>query len=181
MAAINSLADYFFRGEKQNGSLWKNHCKACVTHHMQSAGAPMSDIITQGPAYTAGSVLSRKEPRIAHLIGGKTPCAHASAEAKADATAQRKEFTAKKRTRSDDVPEVTQPPPKKQQYAQSTLTAGSFRRNDMPFSPSEADAFQAQALRAVISSGIAFRAFEDPEMKVLFGMIEVDSDEEYKG
>ncbi|KAJ7107570.1 hypothetical protein C8R44DRAFT_744744 [Mycena epipterygia] len=39
----------------------------------------------------------------------------------------------------------------------------------MPFSPLEADAFQAQALRAVVSSGIAFRAFEDPEMKILFG------------
>lgn len=41
----------------------------------------------------------------------------------------------------------------------------------MPFSPSEADALQAQALRAVVSSGIAFRAFEDPEMKILFGMM----------
>ncbi|KAJ7104747.1 ribonuclease H-like domain-containing protein, partial [Mycena epipterygia] len=120
------------------------------------------------------SVRGSKEPWITHLLGpkGKPGCPHASTEAKAAATAQREEMqVVKKRVRTDDAPDVTEPPPKKQQHVQSTLTAGSFRRNDMPFSPSESDALQAQALRAVVSAGLAFRAFEDPEMQILFGMM----------
>jgi len=35
MSETKSLGDYFFKGEKQNGSLWRNYCKACVIHHLR--------------------------------------------------------------------------------------------------------------------------------------------------
>jgi hypothetical protein len=41
----------------------------------------------------------------------------------------------------------------------------------MPFSPSEKDAIQAQALRATISANLAFKTFEDPEVIKLFWMM----------
>jgi hypothetical protein len=41
----------------------------------------------------------------------------------------------------------------------------------MPFSTSEADAIQAQALRAIVSSNSPFGLFEDPEMLTLLGML----------
>ena len=41
----------------------------------------------------------------------------------------------------------------------------------MPVAPAEKDALQKQALRAIVSSGSPFQIFEDPEMKILFGML----------
>ncbi|KAJ6570793.1 hypothetical protein B0H10DRAFT_2352304 [Mycena sp. CBHHK59/15] len=95
-------------------------------------------------------------------------------EAKADATAQRAEINNTKKRVHPEAPEQaapSAPAAKKRQAAQSTLTAMSFRRNDMPYGEAEADAFQKQALRAIISGGLPLSAFEDHEMKVLFGMM----------
>ncbi|KAJ6504514.1 ribonuclease H-like domain-containing protein [Mycena vulgaris] len=130
-----------------------------------------SEGLQQSPCAAVGHTLSTKNAWIAHLIGGKAACQNASAEAKADATAQRVE--SKKRARPDTVDEPG-PAPKKQQQlqpGQSTLTAMAYRRNDMPFGDAETGVIERQALRAIISGGLPFRAFEDHEMKVLFGML----------
>jgi hypothetical protein len=42
---------------------------------------------------------------------------------------------------------------------------------DMPFSSSEVEAIEAQALRTIVSTNSAFRLFEDPEMLTLLGMM----------
>ncbi|KAJ6579796.1 hypothetical protein B0H10DRAFT_1962787 [Mycena sp. CBHHK59/15] len=109
----------------------------------------------------AGSVLSKKDSWIVHLIGGKAPsgCQYASAEAKADASGQRSE--SKKRAEPDTAG-GTGPPHKKQQRdltpTQSTLTG--FRRNEMPYGEAETDVIQRQALRAIVS-GRGFRGPRD--------------------
>ncbi|KAJ6624745.1 ribonuclease H-like domain-containing protein [Mycena sp. CBHHK59/15] len=171
----NSLWQYFHKGEKQNGTHFKTFCKACVKHQMESLGAPLSDIVTQGQTFrdaceAVGHTLSHKKAWIAHLIGGKAACLNASAEAKVDAAAQRKQEESKKRARSHS-PDGTEPAPKKQQQLQGTLTAMVFRRNDMPYGKDEKDAVQRQALRAIVSGGLPLGAFEDHEMLVLFGML----------
>lgn len=53
----NSLQDHFWKGEKQNTTYYKNYCKACVKNQMQSVGAPLADIVTQGQAFKDGMVL----------------------------------------------------------------------------------------------------------------------------
>ncbi|KAJ6596559.1 ribonuclease H-like domain-containing protein [Mycena sp. CBHHK59/15] len=178
----NSLWAYFHKGEKQNQTHFKTYCKACVKRQMETAAAPMSDIVTQGQTYrdacaAVGHTLSTKQAWIAHLIGGAAACLHASAEAKVDATAQRAEMRLEKGKKRmlPDAPvgqEPTEPPPKKQQQAtQSTLTAVAYRRNDMPYGGAEAAAVQRQALRAIVSGGLPLGTFEDHEMQVLFGML----------
>ncbi|KAJ6599536.1 hypothetical protein B0H10DRAFT_1959058 [Mycena sp. CBHHK59/15] len=102
----------------------------------------------------------KKTAWIAHLIGGKVACPHASAEAKADATAQHKEVAGKKRAQTD-ASEVMEPPPKMQ--LQQTLMP--YQKNDMPFSKSEANALHAQALSQCYGS------LKTPKMKILFGML----------
>ena len=189
----NSLQDHFWKGEKQNTTYYKNYCKACVKNQMQSVGAPLADIVTQGQAFkdgmvlrwhrtlasdlsltilactAVGSVLSKKDSWIAHLIGGKTACQYVSAEAKADATAQR---IASKKRAEPDTAGGTEPPHKKQQQdatpIQSTLTG--FRRNEMPYGEAEKAAIESQALRAIVSGGLPLGAFEDHEMRLLIGM-----------
>ncbi|KAJ6621947.1 hypothetical protein B0H10DRAFT_1944981 [Mycena sp. CBHHK59/15] len=189
----NSLQDHFWKGEKQNTTYYKNYCKACVKNQMQSVGAPLADIVTQGQAFkdgmvlrwhrtlasdlgltilactAMGSVLSKKDSWIAHLIGGKTACQYASAEAKADATAQR---IASKKRAEPETAGGTEPPHKKQQQdvtpIQSTLTG--FRRNEMPYGEAEKAAIKSQALRAIVSGGLPLGTFEDHEMRLLIGM-----------
>ncbi|KAJ7463541.1 ribonuclease H-like domain-containing protein [Mycena latifolia] len=176
----NSLTEYFHRGEKQNSTHFKTYCKSCVKHQMESVGAPMSDIVTNGQAFQAactavGHVLSHKKAWIAHLIGGKSACQHASAAAKADAAAQRKEMDSEKsgkRPRAES-PDRTGPPAKKQHQLpanQSTLTGNTYRRNEMPYGAAEKAAVQKQALRAIVSGGLPLGAFEEHEMRILIGM-----------
>ncbi|KAJ7667282.1 hypothetical protein B0H17DRAFT_1142863 [Mycena rosella] len=180
----NSLQDYFWKGEKQNSSYYKTYCKACVKNRMQIAGAAMSDIVTQGQSFkayqmmihanlilactTVGSVLGRKDSWIAHLIGGQVACVHASAEAKADASAQRS--AASKKRDEPDTPGAAAPPQKKQQKDPNQPSLTGFRRNDMPYGPAEKDVIQRQVLRAIVSGRLSLRAFEEHEMKVLIGM-----------
>jgi hypothetical protein len=118
---------------------------------------------------------------ITHILGSldkKTkPCPHASLEAIAEAKTQRsagqqvkdaKDRTASKHARSPSVTESTDAtaPKKSKQSMLRTYTG-----HDMPFSPSEADAIQSQALRAIVSANAPFSIPEDPEMLTLFGML----------
>ncbi|KAJ7077492.1 ribonuclease H-like domain-containing protein [Mycena epipterygia] len=47
----------------------------------------------------------------------------------------------------------------------------TYTGQDMPFSSSEAEAIESQALRAIVSTNSPFGLFEDPEMLTLFGML----------
>ncbi|KAJ6625403.1 hypothetical protein B0H10DRAFT_1942654 [Mycena sp. CBHHK59/15] len=144
--------------------------------------------ITQGPQVfeatceAVGATRVEKTAWIAHLIGGKVVCPHASDEAKAYTTAWHKELQekeAKKHAHSPSPSNAPEPPPKKQQLPsqnmwqkiQSTLTKLVFCWNDMPFSKAKADTLQKQVLHAVVSSGVPLSTFEDPEMKILFSML----------
>jgi hypothetical protein len=192
MSNGNPLSEFFHRGDKQNAVHYKTYCKACVKKHMEAAGSPMTDILTKGQSYLDGTTLvtlelfdsslnpactavghtiSVKGPWIAHILGGRIACPNASVEAKAEATAQRKEASeakeVKKHPRSD-TPDPTEPKVKKRQ-TQSTLT--TYRWNDMPYAAPEIAAVQRQALRAIVSGGLPLGAFREPEMLVLFGML----------
>ncbi|KAJ6622322.1 ribonuclease H-like domain-containing protein [Mycena sp. CBHHK59/15] len=124
----------------------------------------MSDIVTQGQTFrdacdAVGSTLSTKPAWIAHLLGGRAACPYASAEAKADATAQRAEIKNTKKRVHPEAPEQRNPQPR------------SSSRNDMPYGEAEAAAVKKQALHAIVSGGLALSAFEDHNMLVLFGML----------
>jgi hypothetical protein len=54
---------------------------------------------------------------------------------------------------------------------QSNLLGHAFKGTDMPFSPSEKGAIQAQALRATVSANLPFRVFEDAKVIKLFWMM----------
>ncbi|KAJ7653902.1 ribonuclease H-like domain-containing protein [Mycena polygramma] len=194
MAESKPLSDYFHRGTKQNSSHYHTYCKACVKHHLDGVGATAADLIEGSQAFkdactAVGNTRGDKLPWVTHILGGQgaTACVHASAQAKEAAVVVRKELKQKaeskekekgteskkrSRTQSNVANESADPPPApKKQHVQTTLSSLAFRRNDMPFGPAEKDAFQAQALRAVISSGSPFQLFEDPEMKILLGML----------
>ncbi|KAJ7790851.1 hypothetical protein B0H13DRAFT_2519655, partial [Mycena leptocephala] len=173
----NPLWDYFWCGAKQNSSMYMSYCKGCVAVELEKTGATASTLTQDTTAFKAafqavGNTRGEKHAWIAHILGGKTPCPYASAEATAEATLQRTgsgSSQKRQRTESDSTPaDVSEPPPKKKQ---STLTGLTFRRNDMPFGAEEKAAFQKQALRAIVSSGAPLQLFEDPEMKILFGML----------
>jgi hypothetical protein len=76
--------------------------------------------------------------------------------------------TASKHIRSPSVTESTDAiAPKKSKQSMLRMYTG----HDMPFSPSEANAIQLQALRAIVSANTLFSTFEDREMLTLFGML----------
>ncbi|KAJ7502351.1 ribonuclease H-like domain-containing protein [Mycena galericulata] len=120
-----------------------------------------------------GSTRGEKTVWITHLLGGqgKVACPHASPEARAVATAQREDGKEKTSSKKRAAVSTDLEPPAKKQQIQSTLTNLTFRRNDMPFGAAETAALQKQALRAIVSFGAPLRTFEDPEMKILFGML----------
>ena len=64
---------------------------------------------------------------------------------------------------------TSEPPAKKMK--QGNLTAHAYKGVDMPFSPNEVAAVQAQALRATISANLPFQVYENPEVIKLFGML----------
>ncbi|KAJ7440696.1 hypothetical protein B0H11DRAFT_2352378 [Mycena galericulata] len=178
--APKALKDFFYFGGMKNKTMHHTYCKACVDHHLESTGASTADLIEGSQAFKDGSTRGEKTAWIAHLIGGKVACPRASKAATDVAKAERQALndakeekkSNKKRPRSDSTSSVeVSAPPAKKPYIQSTLAALTFRRNDMPFGTAEAAALQKQALRAVVSSGAPFGIFEDPEMRILFGML----------
>ncbi|KAJ7480418.1 ribonuclease H-like domain-containing protein [Mycena galericulata] len=149
-----SLQQYFHQGKtRQNRSHWHTYCKASCA--------------------AVGSTRGEKTVWITHLLGGqgKVACPHASPEARAVATAQREDGKEKTSSKKRAAVSTDLEPPAKKQQIQSTLTNLTFRRNDMPFGAAETAALQKQALRAIVSFGAPLRTFEDPEMKILFGML----------
>ena len=130
----------------------------------------------------AGHVRGEKTALIAHILGGKGPCVHASAEATAAATALKQlsgpsgknsttasqASSSTKRTASMSSLPDSQPAKKSKQ---TSLVPHVFKGIDMPFNPNEAEAVRAQALRAVISANLSFRVFEDREVIRLFEMV----------
>ncbi|KAJ6619379.1 ribonuclease H-like domain-containing protein [Mycena sp. CBHHK59/15] len=171
----NALWAYFYKGEKQNNTHFHTYCKACVKRHMEDAGSPITDILTQGQSFRDACTAvrhtrSEKLAWIAHQIGGKSECGNASAEAKAEARAQREATNKKKRPRPATL-DTTEPQPKKHQPAQTQSTLTTYRKNDMPYAASEVAAVRRQALRAIVSGGLPLGAFREPEMLILFGML----------
>ncbi|KAJ7908024.1 hypothetical protein B0H13DRAFT_2331783 [Mycena leptocephala] len=179
--------------EMQNSSHWKTYCKGCVDHHLitikaarvivpvDAATRLLTDAADFGVACTrAGSVRGQKDAWITHVLGsldGKTslPCAWASAGAKAEATTQqgvsktaKDDAPSNKHARSASTAEADDATTKKK-MKQSLLN--TYTGHSMPFSSSDADAIQSQALRAIVSTNSAFGLFEDPEMLTLFGMM----------
>ncbi|KZP22392.1 hypothetical protein FIBSPDRAFT_690520, partial [Athelia psychrophila] len=127
-----------------------------------------------------GHVRGEKSALIAHILGGKAACVHASSQATAAATTLKNALasssgsstptSASSSKRTGSVASLPDSQPGKKSK-QTSLLPHAFKGNDMPFSPPEAAAFQAQALRAVISANLPFRVFEDLEMIKLFEMM----------
>ncbi|KAJ7092992.1 ribonuclease H-like domain-containing protein [Mycena belliarum] len=180
MASI-VLKDVFHRADTmQNSTHWRTHCKACVAHHLDGAGAPVDTVIVRSQAFhdackAVGEVRGEKTAWIAHLIGGKgtAACSHASADVKAAAAAERAIIKAAGKRPRTDSSAGAEPAAKKRQPAleEGQAMLKTFQKNQMPYSPSEKAAFQHQSLRAIVSGGLPLGAFEDLEMKILFGMM----------
>ncbi|KAJ7751786.1 ribonuclease H-like domain-containing protein [Mycena maculata] len=186
---------YFHKGsEMANGSHWKTYCKGCVGPHLKdikearvNAGIPVdaaTRLIQENEdmalaCAAVGFLRGEKSVWITHVLGSKNgrtlPCLFASPGATAEAKRQRSEAEVAKgkapsvkHARSASTTESNDArAPKK--LKQSMLK--TYMGHDMPFSSSEADAIESQALRAIVSTNSAFGLFEDPEMLTLFGMM----------
>ncbi|KAJ6471331.1 ribonuclease H-like domain-containing protein [Mycena sanguinolenta] len=151
----------------------------CVAVELEKTGATAGTHTQDTAAFKAacqavGSTCGEKNAWIAHILGGKTPCPYASAEATAEATLQKTgsgSSQKRQRTESNSTPADGSEPPPKKKRTQSMLAGLTFRRNNMPFGAEEKATFQKQALRAIVSSGAPLQLFKDPEMKILFGML----------
>lgn len=131
----------------------------------------------------AGSIRGEKSAFIAHILGsrGVDPCAYASDAAKADATEQRLAMAQKAAEKDNNSTASTQKRAHPESSNNPTLDGSrkkfkqaplkTYRGIDMPFSEDEKNAVQAQALRAVISANLPFRAMENPEMLKLFRLL----------
>lgn len=130
----------------------------------------------------AGSVRGDKKVFISHLIGKANACKHASAEAIEAAKMEQSSrgsgasqpltqaITVSKHSRSSTASGPESEPLRKK-LKQTDLTAHVFRGIDIPFSPGEKAAIEAQALRATISANWAFQTWDDPEVKKLFWLL----------
>ncbi|KAJ7664159.1 hypothetical protein B0H17DRAFT_1211425 [Mycena rosella] len=105
------------------------------------------------------------------IQAGIPACLYTSAEAKAEAAKQRVETKAKRDHPDTAVAAGPSFKKHKLQLEVDQAVLKGFRRNEMPYSPAEKDLFQQQSLHAIVSGGLPLRAFEEPEMKILFGMM----------
>ncbi|KAJ6576888.1 hypothetical protein DFH09DRAFT_1077842 [Mycena vulgaris] len=55
--ASTLLKKYFWRGEKQNSSMYHTYCKACVAHHLDSAGTTTADLAQSSEEFKEGLTL----------------------------------------------------------------------------------------------------------------------------
>ncbi|KAJ6461535.1 ribonuclease H-like domain-containing protein [Mycena vulgaris] len=193
--ATNALWAYFHRGEKQNTSQWLTYCKGCIANQQQilrdNGTYDDMDFRAKGQSFrdacaAAGSVRGDKAAWIPHILGsgrGKMPCPHASAQAKAEATSQRDVRVIAKQKVS--IAAASDPPSGSAKHGRSESSSGShateeapskrmrqstiqaFNGHDMPFTTAQIQAIQAQTLRATISTGVAFRFWENREVKKL--------------
>jgi hypothetical protein len=119
---------------------------------------------------------------IAHILGSKDPCVHASVEGIAGATVSR-QLSSPSVKHSTNLRQVSSStngtvsmyslsnsqPAKKSK--QTSILPHAFKGIDMPFNPNKAETVQAQVLHAIISMNLSFWVFEDPEVIQLFEMI----------
>ncbi|KAJ7893110.1 hypothetical protein B0H14DRAFT_3125885 [Mycena olivaceomarginata] len=78
----------------ESKSMYFTYCKACVTEELKKRGATATTLQTfktlmRKACAAGGSTQGEKSAWIAHILGGRTPCLYASAEATAEATLQR--------------------------------------------------------------------------------------------
>jgi hypothetical protein len=119
----------------------------------------------------------------AHILGGKgiDACIHASDDARREAEIHREvlkkakgakdSISSKKRpAQESDTPDDPDKVPSKKAKVMAQGKLKAFNVFDMPFSPHEIPAIQAQTLHAVISANLSFRVFENPEVVNLFQM-----------
>lgn len=124
-----------------------------------------------------------KSALIAHILGHGNikPCTHASEEARDAATDLRVTITIIKppvivagtgnNNKRDRAASSVATESLTKKMKQTDLSTHSYRGIDMPFSPAEAAAIQAQTLRATISGNAPFRFFEDIEVLKLIRML----------
>ncbi|KAJ7223699.1 ribonuclease H-like domain-containing protein [Mycena rebaudengoi] len=194
MSTEDPLWAFFHKGTtKVNSSHWNTWCKDCVQHYENRI---KESRLYDGPVDAAtrlvrkaeehaeglaarkmaGSLPGTKDKFILHILGGKgtIACAYASDAAKAEASSRRTLGKAKqaagpsaKHARSKSSAEADNATTQKKMKHEMLKT---YTGHDMPFSKSQAEAFESQALRAIISTNSAFSLFEDPEMLTLLGM-----------
>ena len=125
-----------------------------------------------------GSTRGEKSALVAHILGSRSfsGCPHASKEAKNIAASIRensvkvsKELKRKQEALQKEEEGSEQPLKKIKGLSKTSLKA--YNALEMPFSTAEGEAVRAQALRAVISANLAFRAMRNPEMLKLFEML----------
>ncbi|KAJ7834463.1 hypothetical protein B0H14DRAFT_2590888 [Mycena olivaceomarginata] len=188
--SLNPLWAFFHKSDIMfNKSHWTTHCEGCVRHHQNRLKKGRLDNVGVATAFInekeeraaacelAGAIRGEKGVFITHILGSRTTsaCPHASKAAQTEAKAQREGAQAAKaaapstkRARSPSTAGSVDVTAQKK-FKQTMLR--TYTGNDMPFSAAEADAIEAQALRAIISSNSPFRLFEEPEMLTLFGMM----------
>ncbi|KAJ6558702.1 hypothetical protein B0H10DRAFT_1967262 [Mycena sp. CBHHK59/15] len=76
--------------------MYMSYCKGCVAVELEKTGATASTLTQDTAAFKAacqavGNTRGEKHAWIAHILGGKTPCPYASAEATAEATLRKRE------------------------------------------------------------------------------------------
>ena len=123
-----------------------------------------------------------KSALIAHILGHSNiePCTHTSEEARRAATDLRAVTTTVKppvtaasrnNSKQDRATSSVGTESLTKKMKQTDLSTHSYKGIDMPFSPTEAAAIQAQTLRATISGNAPFRFFEDIEVLKLIRML----------
>jgi hypothetical protein len=124
-----------------------------------------------------GSTRGERTALVAHILGRhgtNKACLYATKEAIAEAKAHRddnNDITSTKPSKRplNDDPKAVSTSKKAKTTHQTSLKV--YNALEMPFSSDEKAAVRVQALRAVISANLPFRAFEDIEMLKLFGML----------
>jgi hypothetical protein len=126
-------------------------------------------------------VRGKKSALIAHILGHSNiePCTNASEEARRAATDLRAMTAtikppvtaASSNSKRDRAASSVATESLAKKMKQTDLSIHSYKGIDMPFSPTEAAAIQAQTLRATISGNAPFRFFEDVEVLKLIQML----------
>jgi hypothetical protein len=61
----NPLWDYFWRGAKQNSSMYMSYCKGCVAVELEKTGATASTLTQDTAAFKAGEISAKgKYPKL---------------------------------------------------------------------------------------------------------------------
>ncbi|KAJ6604892.1 hypothetical protein B0H10DRAFT_1957451 [Mycena sp. CBHHK59/15] len=177
--APKGIGSYFHRGALQNSTQYHTYCKACVYRHLDSIGVTPADLLEGSQAFKAVRA-AKSSPGLPISLAARSHAQTCPQKPKhsrqllqkeiKDAKLKEKEEPKKHQHMGSSAQDVPAPPLKKQ-HTQSMLSGMMFHRNKMPFKTDEKATFQVQALHAVVSSRAPFQIFEDPEMKILFGML----------